>query len=613
MKRERTVSTVKYRILVGAVVFVFSLLSLRLADLQLVRGNAFLERAEDNKSFQEVIARRRGVILDRFQDPIAFNDPAFFVRDAATLFAQPVRITQQEALEHAATASTSSELVVGMQRTYPFTTGLSHVLGYVGGVSAEELQTDQDLLVSDSIGKFGLERQFEKLLRGEPGAMQYLVDARGRRLGIEQELSGKPGQTVTTSLDPYLSTIAAKIMGELQGSVIISDPKTGQILTLLSSPSFDANLLTTTELSRDAERERRQAVQAILTHPKNLFFNRAIAGAYPPGSVFKLVTAIAGLESNAISADTVVDDIGILTVNDFTFANWYYTQFGRTEGLISLQRAISRSNDIYFYKAAEALGPDRLAAFARLFGFGAKSSIELGGEVSGLVPDPEWKEQTLGERWFLGNTYHYGIGQGLLLVTPLQVAQMTASIANKGVHCPTTLLGTTRQCEGLGVSQETLEVVVAGMLDACSAGGTAFPLFAYNERHRAADTAPYEAIRLGAVACKTGTAEFGGNNIRGHKATHAWFSAILGTKPILEALEQEAPSASGSAELAEDAALHREWKERVQKHGLPETLAITVLVESDEVEPFREGSRDAAPVVAKLLEWMEKGVGEGEE
>ncbi len=572
--------------------------------MQLVQGQTFFERAEDNKSFQEVISRRRGVILDRYQEPIAFNEPAYFLRDATQLFSQTTRISPEEALQNAAAASASTELVVGMQRSYPFAASLSHVLGYTSGVSVEDLQSDDDLLPSDSIGKFGLERHFETMLRGEPGAMQYTVDARGRRLALEEELSGTSGQTLTTSLDPYLSSVAAKLMGELQGSVIISDPKTGQILTLLSSPSFDANLMTKTELDRDAERQRRQDVRAVLSHPKNLFFNRAIAGAYPPGSVFKLITAIAAIESEAITADTTVEDTGVLTVNDFNFANWYYTQYGRTEGVISLQRAIARSNDIFFYKAAEALGPDRLAEFARLFGFGERSSIELGGEVAGLVPDPEWKEQTLGERWFLGNTYHYGIGQGLLLVTPLQVSQMTTSIANKGTHCPATLLDVPQQCNGLGVAQSTLEVVVAGMLDACSTGGTGFPLFAHNEKHRVPEASPYEAIRLGAIACKTGTAEFGGNDAKGHKSTHAWFTAVVGTKPILDSLAVEIPSATDAA------ILHDKWKEQVQKHGLPETLVITVLVESDEVEPYREGSADAAPVAAKLLEWMETGAGE---
>ena len=593
--------------LVGTIVFVFSLLSLRLIDLQLVRGQEFFERAEDNKSFQEVIARRRGVILDRYQEPIAFNEPTYFLRDATKLFSESTRISPQAALENAAAATASTELVVGMQRSYPFGATLAHVLGYTSGVSVENLQADRTLLPSDSIGKFGLERNFEMLLRGEPGAMQYTVDARGRRLAVEKQLDGTSGQTLKTSLDPYLSSIAAKLMGDLQGSVIISDPKTGQILTLLSSPSFDANLMTKTALDRDEERQRQEAVRSVLSHPKNLFFNRAIAGAYPPGSVFKLVTAIAGVESEAITADTTVEDTGVLTVNDFDFANWYYTQYGRTEGVISLQRAIARSNDIFFYKTAEAIGPDRLAEFARLFGFGKQSNIELGGEATGLVPDPEWKEQTLGERWFLGNTYHFGIGQGLLLVTPLQVSQMTSSIANKATHCPATVLGVLQQCEGLGVAQSTLDVVVAGMLDACSTGGTGYPLFPYNEQHRVAGVGPYEAIRLGAIACKTGTAEFGGNDIRGHKATHAWFTSIVGTKPILDALAVETPIATSSAELSPEATWHKVWKQQVLRHGLPETLAFTILVESDEVEPFREGSVDAAPIVAKLLKWMEMG------
>ncbi|PIR60083.1 MAG: hypothetical protein COU67_03480 [Candidatus Pacebacteria bacterium CG10_big_fil_rev_8_21_14_0_10_44_54] len=608
MKQNKTLSLQKYRILVGLLVFVFSLLSLRLIDLQLVRGQEFFELSEDNKSFQEITARRRGVFLDRYGEAIAFNAPTYFLRDATKLFASATRISAPEALAFATTATGSSELVIGMERSYPYGTSFAHTLGYTSSVSVEDLQAEPDLLPSDSIGKFGLEKSFEKRVRGKTGVTRYTINAQGRRLAVEQSIVGESGQTIKTSLDPYLSSMATEIMGDLEGSVIISDPKTGQILTLISSPSFDPNLFSKTGLDAKAEKERREAVRSIVSHPKNLFFNRAIAGAYPPGSVFKLVTAVAGIETGAITATTTVEDTGVLSVNDFDFANWYYSQYGRTEGTLSLQRALARSNDIYFYKAAEAIGPDRLAEFARLFGYGERTKVELSGEAAGLVPDPKWKEQQLGERWFLGNTYHFGIGQGLLLVTPLQVSQMTASIANKGVHCPPTVLQTNQQCEGLGVRQATLDLVLDGMLDACSSGGTAFPLFAYNQTHRQPELGGFEAVKLGAIACKTGTAEFGGNTENGHKKTHAWFTAVVGTKSIRAALETAVATATDSAEVT----LHTKWQAQVQAHGLPDTLAFTVLVESDEVEPFREGSRDAAPVVAKLLEWMEAGTGEGD-
>ncbi|OGJ15657.1 MAG: hypothetical protein A2632_00535 [Candidatus Pacebacteria bacterium RIFCSPHIGHO2_01_FULL_46_16] len=613
MKTPASISPTKYRAVAGALVLVFTLLSVRLTDLQLLRGQEFFDRSEDNKSFQAIIARRRGVILDRYQEPLAFNAPTYFLRDAKKLFAPSTRVTPELALAVAAAASEETEVVIGMERTYPFAAALGHAVGYTGAVSVDNLRADTALLPSDTIGKFGLERSFEMLLRGVTGATHYTVDARGNRLAIDQQLPGKSGETLATSLDPYLASVAAKLMAELRGSVIISDPKTGQILTLLSSPSFDPNLLTKTALDRDAERQRQEQVRLAISHPQQLFFNRAIAGAYPPGSVFKLITAIAGIETNAITAATTVEDTGVLTVNDFSYANWYYSQYGRTDGVLSLQRALARSNDIFFYKTAEVIGPDRLAEFARLFGFGTQTKLELGGEVTGLVPDPQWKERTLGERWFLGNTYHFGIGQGLLLVTPLQVAQMTTSIANKGTHCPTTLLRAPQQCEGLGIADTTLELVVSGMLDVCSFGGTAYPLFAYNEKRRPSGVGAYEAVRLGAIACKTGTAEFGSNNAQGSKQTHAWFTAMVGTKHILEALENASSSAAllpttpEEADATQLSTWHEAWRTQVKAHGLPETLAITVLIESDETKPFREGSADAAPIVVKLLEWMEGG------
>ena len=203
---------------------------------------------------------------------------------------------------------------------------------------------------------------------------------------------------------------------------------------------------------------------------------RAVTGQYPPGSTFKLMTALSALQNGAITADTSVNDEGTLKIGEFSFGNWYFSQYGRVEGEVKLIKAIQRSNDIYFYKVAEWVGPAKLAAFARLFHFGRPSGIELSGEAGGTIPDPEWKVKTVGEPWYLGDTYHMGIGQGDVLVTPLQLNQMTAAIAYGGVWCKPHLLFQDKvQCEDLGVSPEHLVSVIEGMKAACSPGGTAFP------------------------------------------------------------------------------------------------------------------------------------------
>ena len=609
-RHQAIIAPWKYRTLVALAGAVLTLLMVRLFDLQIIKGHEMWQRAEENRLFLEYLPRNRGVILDRYGEPLAENIPEFIShKPNASLFDIGEPVTQAEALEKIST--NSAVISVKPVREYPFGAALAHTVGYVGSVSADDLLTDADLRPTDSIGKSGLELFYDFQLRGRPGTRQYEVDAMGHRRAIVSEIASEPGATLQSSLDPYLSSVAENLLGDIRGSVIITDAKTGAILTLISSPSFDPNLLTQTELDPEKERERKKAVQGLVTHPQRLFFDRAISGMYPPGSIFKLVTAIAGLESGAFDENTTVQDDGVLKVNEYSYANWYFTQYGRTEGPIQLVRALARSNDIYFYKAAEWIGPSRLADFARMFGFGQPTGIELYGESKGLIADPVWKEQVLGERWYLGNTYHFGIGQGLTLVTPIQIAQLLQSIANKGTYCQPTLLIQNPSCQGLGLAEENLEIVLRGMLDVCSTGGTAYPLFPHNAEFRTDEGSAQQQLKSGAAACKTGTAEFGGTDEKGYKQTHAWFAAAVGTKAMLadKEIEQVASDQVEQLEIlpteeTEYAKWHRLWKEQALTHDFPEVITITVLVESDEVEPYREGSRDAAPIAAAIIDWM---------
>lgn len=388
---------------------------------------------------------------------------------------------------------------------------------------------------------------------------------------------------------------------------------------MVSAPGFDPNVLTQRYGEENLEKARQLQVQASFSHPKKLYFNRVVSGAYPPGSVFKLVTAAAGLSRGALTPQTTVNDEGSIKVGEYSYSNWYFSQYGRVEGEISLQKAIARSNDIFFYKAAEWIGPDTLATVAREFGFGKKTGVELPTEIAGTVPDPAWKEETQGERWFLGNTYHFGIGQGDVLVTPLQVAQMTQTIANRGSLCSPHLIKNQRaDCIGLSIKDEDLETIVSGMIDACSSGGTAFPLFPWNTAHQTeASLTGYAAIDAGSIACKTGTAEFGATDELGYKKTHGWLTMFVGLNTELQVAEPvSATQATASAALpATSSALlaadqhyldHQQWL-RLIKNNFPNEIVITVLVESDEQQPYREGSRDAAPVAKAILDWMVSG------
>lgn len=543
-------------------VVIFSLLFLRLFDLQIVQGQELRELSEQNRFFKKRVLASRGVLIDRFEKPIVINKPVYYqLSQPKRLYSERTLISNAEALRLLAVHPES--VFTEQYREYLFPQALSQVTGYVGKVTKEDLDADQSLHLNQIIGKTGVERVFEQELRGVDGVETFELNAKGE---IQRSISVQPpqaGQDVLLSIDAELSQKAYELLGEKKGAVIVGDAETGELLALVSSPTYNPNRFTLPTITKEEELQRKAELQNFFEDPQKLFFNRTLAGAYPPGSVFKLVTALAGLELNKFDTDTTVVDEGVLKVDEYQFGNWYYRQYGRVEGAVNVVKAISRSNDIYFYKAAEWIGPTELANFSRLFGLGTKTGIELPAEASGTVPDPAWKERVIGEKWYLGNTYHFGIGQGDLTVTPLQVFQYTTAFGNKGKMCqPTLLKGKSGNCKELTLDEGHLQTVREGMIQACSSGGTGYPFFEVN------------AQREEKVACKTGTAEFGAANEKGHRRTHGWFTAI-------------ADVSNGTS-------------------NYPHKIVFTVLVESDEEQPFKEGSRDAAPIAFELLKWIEE-------
>lgn len=602
----------------------FTLLFLRLGDVQLVKGATYQAQADENRFFRQSLPAQRGLILDRYGDPLVWNVPQYFqLSDPKALYPVKTPISRDSALQ--LVASQGGEAVTTRpQRLYRYPSSLSHTVGYVGEVTAEDLQKHVELKPGMIVGKAGLELQYQNSLRGIEGEVVYEVDALGRKLRLAQTQPALPGRDLGTSIDPYLSEYVSRQLGDVLGTVMVADASNGKILALVSKPAFDPNVFSQVSESPEKEAARRQQVQQLFQDPRNLFFNRAISGAYPPGSTFKLMTALAGLEGEKLDSATQVVDEGFLKVGDFQFGNWYFRQYGRTEGAIGLQRAISRSNDIFFYKVAEWVGPTALAEFARTFGYGTRTGIELPAEARGIVPDPEWKESIRGEKWYLGNTYHFGIGQGDVLTTPIQVEQMTQALANDGLLCPLSVIAggsdkvnqikaNTEECRQVGLSTEHLALVQQGMIDACSSSGTAFPFFSYNSQKVQPDQSTARNLANGAVACKTGTAEFGGADEQGHRNTHAWFTAFL-TLPKVTASASATATAAATlpenllkpvGELSDDE-LHRSWLTKSGQFGFPNKIAITVLVESDETVKFREGSADAAPIARQIVDWLTK-------
>lgn len=632
----------KLKLLLAPILAVFFLLLARLIHLQIIEGADYRRLADNNRFFSQLIPAERGVVLDRYQQPLVKNTKVYFYHVDDGLYSAKQSVPTNEALKMM--AQKSNPVVYELRRQYLYPTELAHVLGYMTPVNAQDLLNDEQLKVDDWLGKMGLEKQFDQYLRGQDGNQVYEVNTLGEKQRLLSETMPVAGRNISTSLDPYLSKIAYHFLGQMQGAVVVLDADTGQVLVSVSRPSFNANDMSELLNDPQLEAQRQLNLKKYFQDERKVFFNRAVSGAYPPGSIFKMVTAIAGLQKEAFDEHKTVLDEGVLQVGDYSYANWYYTQRGGTDGEIALVRAIARSNDIYFYKAAEWTGPDSIAQQAREFGMGQRTGIELPGEAQGLVPDPAWKEETTGERWFLGNTYHLGIGQSDLLITPLQAAQMIQTFINEGELCSprllsepivTTTFGETddktsnvrdaSNCKTLGLTEENLDLVLKGMIAACQPGGTASLLFDFNQGFAEANQVE-SAINLlnqGAVACKTGTAEFGGQNELGRRKTHGWFVAgtTIDKQKMMEKIKAKAEEAL-ETEKGEEALVDSvtgfsinslftreeliQWSELLEGHDFPHRVVLVAMVESDDNIQFKEGSVHAAPIVKELLNWMGK-------
>lgn len=393
----------------------------------------------------------------------------------------------------------------------------SGIVGYLSEVKANELGCTDGLCYSPGmiIGRAGAQRVFEANLRGRDGGRLVEVDSAGHEIRELGSNKPEPGSDVHLSLDSRLQKIMYDALGGRKGSAVALDMQ-GKVLGLVSSPAYDPNHVTD-----------------YLADKENMYFlNRPLGGTYPPGSVFKPVTAYAGLEEGKITPQTQYEDTGEIKVGIYRYGNWYFDQYGRKEGNINLAKALARSNDIYFYKVGEEVGVEALVKWARKFGLGGKTGIELPGEVAGLVPDKLWKERITGEKWFLGNTYHMAIGQGDLLVTPLQVTRMTLGVVS-GRLCDVSILKNSDvNCKDLALKTEDIATVSEGMKGVCATGGTAFPFF---------DFEPW-------VLCKTGTAQHSGQVGKEDKP-HAWMTvAYPGENPQMILTVMLEAAGEGSAE-----------------------------------------------------------------
>jgi penicillin-binding protein 2 len=511
-------------------VVVFGILFVRLFFLQVLEGYYYRYLSNNNRTKTVTIHAPRGIIFDRNGVPLVFNTPG--IRE--NINGKVVLLTQEEALK--AIAAGNRNLEVDSMRSYPYKEDFAHVLGYIGQISKDELADPMysGYLASDLIGKSGIEQEYEQLLKGTDGKQLFEVDAGGNLVRILGQDDPVAGRDITLTLDTKLQQAVFTAMKDVKkGAAIVSTPK-GEILSLVSKPSFDPNLFTMRQDYKISSASSYLTLSDVLSDSENQpLLNRSIAGVYPPGSTFKLIVASAGLADKVIDENWQITDTGILTIGSFSFSNWYYTGYGGTDGDVNVVKGIKRSNDIFFYKLAEKVGVDKISETARNFGLGEPLGIDLRGEASGTVPTQNWKLKNIGEQWYLGDTYHYGIGQGYLLTTPLQVNGWTQAIANNGTLYKPHLL----KDQPLEIISQNLldshssDLIKEGMTEACSPGGVAWPLFNYEVKNAklpidgknilGVDPASGSAdMRHVVLACKTGTAENGGANT----LAHAWIT-----------------------------------------------------------------------------------------
>ena len=459
--RESLVSRRQIVILSIFAAALFFLLLTRLWYLQIVKEEELQSQSESNRLRLVPVAASRGTIFDRNGTVLVTNRPSFSVavipqevkdRDALLdrlaqllaidraellekwekgkgraryypiVLASGITRDQMELLEENRLWLPGLEIEMKPVRQYESATLASHLLGYIGEISDEELKNEahSGYNPGDYIGKSGIERSWEQLLHGSDGGRQIEVDARGRILRTIAETPPTVGSSLVLTIDAALQKRAEQSFGDQAGAAVAMDINSGEILAFVSNPGFDPALFVG-RMPPDKWKE-------YLEDKRHPLENKALKGQYPPGSTFKIITALAGLEEGLIDERTSTVCKGSYTLGDNTFRCWEK----KGHGTVNLKRALKESCDVYFYQLGEKLGIDRIATYARKFALGSPMGVGLENEKGGLIPDSAWKEKRHKKKWFQGDTLPASIGQGYVLMTPVQLASMIAAVANEG-------------------------------------------------------------------------------------------------------------------------------------------------------------------------------------
>lgn len=549
-KEKSSFSIFYFLCLIISLIFLF-----RLVDLQITQGAKHQYLAEGNRIRARDIPAPRGIIYDRQGQVLVQNIASFNlelypadlpqnkedreaiyqrIEEVSQISMQEIKdkieeiglfsvdtiilkenIEREEALLLKIKYADYSGIMVAARpsRQYQTIPGLSHLLGYIGKITQEELDENSDYKITSWIGKSGVELTHEESLKGEVGKEQIEVDSRGRIQRVLANLEPQPGHNIYLGLDLELQKEMASSLGAMieerdvnHGVAIALDPRDGTVLGMVSLPSYDNNLFI--------QRLDEEKYQQLLDDSDKPMVNRAITGVYPSGSTIKPMIAATALQEKTISQHTILDCPGEIEIGEWKFPDW------KVHGRTDVRKAIAESCNVFFYAVGggwqniPGLGINRIKDYLEKFGFGQVTGIDLTGESAGLISDPEWKKKNKNESWYLGDTYHMAIGQGDFLTTPLQLVNAIATIANGGELLKPHLISKETDFAGQIVKEYGKEVIRKDFIDV-------YNLKVVREGMRQAvisGSARQLADLPVEVAGKTGTAQFDQT-----ERTHAWF------------------------------------------------------------------------------------------
>lgn len=438
------------------------------------RGNIFdrngVKLAENKKNFQAVLIKEEALdiqqSLENFEKIISLDEDEKLRIQKEIKRKRPfmaIRIKDGLSFSEAAALHLNAPDLMGIHieedliRSYPLKETNAHLIGYVSLMNDKDLEENPDNPLADlpgyRIGRTGLENSFEDSLKGTPGVRKREVNAYGRSVRVLEETPALKGESLNLTIDTRLQEIALKALGKESGSAIVMDVNTGEILAMVSSPSYDTNIFTMPVPVK--------IWRSLIDNEKRPLQNKALTGTYSPGSIFKLVVALAALENKVIHPHKKFYCGGKITIGNHDFHCWKHGG----HGMLDLEDALMHSCDVYFYEIAQQIGAEKIIEMAKRLGLGAPVEIGIKGEREGLLPTNEWKKKRFNDSWRTGDTVNLSIGQGFLTTTPMQLAFMTAQIANGGKKIKPHLIQGMglNEAKSLGLKQSNLNLIKRGM------------------------------------------------------------------------------------------------------------------------------------------------------